>query len=219
MSNLQYKVFTDEIMENFFNKTLYKNFILFVSGNEEISNHYFTDLKKFFLGKDLNEQNKITFYRFLQHSIIYIFEEFRSIHLKKKARHSSYLHKSKKEQMEWVVKKAKDFKEFLSLLDLDMFTSFKEYYNTTEFIHFLDYMIENPGVFVSLKRKPVTKSILKENLMELHPAPLKKDIDAFLSITLENTIDKNKDFNNVAFRAMNAYDNLFTTPFYYPISK
>ncbi len=48
--------------------------------------------------------------------------------------------------------------------------------------------------------------------MELYPAPLKKDIDAFLSITLENTIDKNRDFNNVAFRAMNAYDNLFTTP-------
>ncbi len=164
MSNLQYKVFTDEIMENFFDKTLYKNFILFASGNEEISNHYFAELKKFFLGKELNKQNKIAFYRFLQHSIIYIFEEFRSMHLKKKARHSSYLHKSKKEQTEWVVKKAKDFKEFLSLLDLDMFTSFKEYDKTTKFIHFLDYMIENPDVFVSSKRKPMPKSILRENL-------------------------------------------------------
>ncbi|WP_281951897.1 hypothetical protein [Nitrosophilus kaiyonis] len=205
------KIFTHKILDDFFDRTYYRNFIIYVSSDEESANYYLNEVKSFFIGKEINRKNQNTLYRFLNHSSLYILEEFRNINIRKKAKKISYINKSKKEQIEWIRNKAKDFKEFLSLFDFDMFSKNK-LYHLFEIKDFLDFMIENPENFVHTKYSPITKKFLKENLLDLQPAPLKKDIDAFLTITLDSVININKDFNNVIFKAYNIQDALFTTP-------
>ena len=205
------QLFTDEILDSHFKIIGYRDLIIHISGDEETAIYYLEELKNFFRGKEIDATNFRVFDAFVGYSIMYIAQEIRIATLKRKAKEYSYLNKSKKEQAEWIRNKAKDFKDFLEAIGMDMFV-FDEDFDTIEINRFLEFMIKKPEHFIESKKRYLTKSYLSRFFYHLTPPPLKKEVDFFISNTLDSIINKKHNFGDIFFELRSTLDNHRTTP-------
>lgn len=207
MSNLQYKVFTDEIMDDFFKSTGYRDLIVRISKDKETADYYLQELKTLFKGKIVNTNNRQVFFDFIIETIAYMYQELQNADYKKRAKRSSYLRKSKKEQLEWIQNKAKDFGEFLSILGLNDF-EYNEMFDLQAVAKLLAYMIEKPEKFVQKPLKLYTKAKLTSTLSKIAPPPSKRDIDEFLTVSFDSVINKSHNFIDLLFDFTITFDNV-----------